>query len=320
MNDNSNENKLEQTPRKKIIKTLIAGAIVLIIIVTGFIILLNKDSQINELHVETQRLDDVIHKRDSVISELDGEISEIEQSITFIKTKREQLEFEYRESSRNRKERILEDIQLMNDLLAESEQKLEDLTKRLHDSDIEINSFKKRLAVVNSELQNQSQIVSNLKNELDKKDAMIAEMGTKVENLETVLVVQTDSLTVLTDSVERSSEMIKEMDQQLHKAYWAMGTFKELRDNNVVDREGGFLGIGKTKILKQDFNEEYFTELDIRETDIIPLNAKKAEVISDHAAKSYRFVYQDDLISYLKIEDPNEFWKRTKYAIIEVKQ
>src|SRR5690554_1176346 len=320
MNNDSGENKLEQNSRKKIIKTLIAGAIVLIIIVTGFIILLNKDTQINELHVETQRLDEVIHKRDSVISELDGAISEIEQNITFIKSKREQLEFEYRESSQNRKDRIIEDIQLMNEMLAESERKLEELNKKLHASDIEINSFKKRLSVVSSELQNQSQVVSNLKNELEKKDAMIAEMGNKVEKLETVLVVQTDSLTVLTDSVERTSEKVKQMDQQLHKAYWTMGTFKELRENNVLEREGGFLGIGKNKILKQDFNEEYFTELDIREAEIIPLNAKKAEVISDHAAKSYRFVYQDDLISYLKIEDPNEFWKRTKYAVIEIKQ
>ena len=63
MNNDSGENKLEQNSRKKIIKTLIAGAIVLIIIVTGFIILLNKDTQINELHVETQRLDEVIHSK-----------------------------------------------------------------------------------------------------------------------------------------------------------------------------------------------------------------------------------------------------------------
>lgn len=320
MNNESNENRLEQTPRKKIIKSLIAGAIILIIIITGFIILINKDTQIDELHVETHRLDEIIQQRDSVISELDGAISEIEQNITYIKTRRETLEFEYSESSKSRKDKIIDDIKLMNDLLAESEQKLEELNQKLHDSDIEISSFRKRISVISSELQSQTKIVSSLKGELEKKDAMLAEMGQKVEKLESVLVVQTDSLTALSDSVERTTLLVKEFDQQLHKAYWAMGTFKELRENNVLDREGGFLGIGKNKILKQDFNEDYFTELDIRETEIIPLNAKKAEIISDHASNSYRFVYQDDLISYLKIEDPGEFWKRTKYAIIEVRQ
>ena len=110
------------------------------------------------------------------------------------------------------------------------------------------------------------------------------------------------------------------MDHELHKAYYTHGTYKELKENDVLDREKRFLGIGKNKALKENFNEEYFTELDIRETEQIPLNAKKAKVISEHASDSYRFVYQDDLISYLKIENPDEFWKTTKYAVIEVKQ
>jgi hypothetical protein len=110
------------------------------------------------------------------------------------------------------------------------------------------------------------------------------------------------------------------MDEQLHKAYWTFGTFKELKENGVVAREGGILGIlGTNKTLNKELNHNYFTELDIRSTQTIPLYAKKAEVISEHSDSSYRFVYQDDLIAYLEIEDPNEFWKLTKYAVIEVK-
>lgn len=320
MENEVNEEKKSGKLGKSALRSIIAGAIVLIIIITGFIILLNKDSQINELQVETQNLDSVIQKRDSVINELDGAISEIEDNITFIKNKREQLEFEYKEGNQNRKEQIIEDIALMNTMLEESEKKMEELTSKLQSSEVEIQSFRKRMNILSSELKNQTQIVSNLKQELEKRDAQIADMGEKVTQLETVLVVQTDSLTTLADSVGKSSEMIKQLDQKLNKAYWALGTFKELKENNVLEREGGFLGIGKNKTLKQNFNEDYFTELDIRETEIIPLNVKKAEVISDHVSESYRFVYQDDLISYLKIENPEEFWKLTKYAVIEVKQ
>ncbi len=320
MENELNEEKKSGKFGKSALKNIVAGAIVLIIIIIGFIILLNKDSQINELQVETQNLDSVIQKRDSVINELDGAITEIEENITFIKIKREQLEFEYQEGNQDRKEQIIEDIALMNTMLEESEKKMEELTSKLQNSEVEIQSFKKRMNILTSELKNQTQVVSNLKQELEKRDAQLADMGKKVNKLETVLVVQTDSLTALNDSVGKSSELIKQLDQELHKAYWTLGTLKELKENDILVREGGFLGIGKNKTLKENFNEEYFTELDIRETELIPLNAKKAEIISEHAAESYRFVYQDDLISYLKIENPEEFWKLTKYAVIEVKQ
>ncbi len=316
----ANEEEKSGKMGKSAIKSIVAGAIILIIIITGFIILLNKDSQINELQMETQKLDSEIQKRDSVINELDGAITEIEQNISFIKNKREQLEFEYNEGSQNPKEQIIEDIALMNTLLEESEKKMDELTRKLEASEVEISSFKNRVAKLNKELQNQTQVVSTLKQELEKRDTKLAEMDERMSKLQEVLVIQTDSLSELVDSVDRSYEKIQQMDQELNKAFWVQGTFKELKENNILAREEGFLGLGKNKTLKEDFNEDYFTELDIRETEIIPLNAKNAKVISDHAVDSYRFVYQDDLIAYLKIEDPNEFWRLTKYAVIEVKQ
>lgn len=275
MENEFNKETNTQKPGKSVIKNLIAGAVILIIIITGFIILLNKDSQINELYLETQRLDSVIQKRDSVVNELDGAISEIEQNISFIKEKREQLEFEYRESSRDRKEQIIEDIALMNTMLEESEKKMTELSNRLQSSEVEIKSFKNRVAVLSNEIKNQTKVIANLRKEIDERDAMLANMNEKVTNLEHVLVVQTDSITELADSINKSNEILRQLDQDLNKAYWALGTFKELKENQVLERNGGFLGIGKNKSLKKDFNEEYFTELDIRETETIPLNAKK---------------------------------------------
>jgi hypothetical protein len=321
MENELNEGRKSDKWEKSTIRNLVTGAIIIIIIITGFVILINKDSQINELHIQTQKLDSEIVRRDSVIEILDGAISEIEQNITFIKNKREQLEFDYREGNRNQKERIIEDIALMNAMLEESEKKMDELNKQLEASNLELSSFRNRVAKLSNELKEQNLVVENLSKELKKRDYQIAEMNQKVTQLENVVLVQTDSLTALSDSIGRSTKMIQTMDRQLHKAYWTLGTFKELKENEILAKEGGFLGIvGKNKILRKNFNEEYFTELDIRETDIIPLHAKKAEVISEHSRDSYRFVYQDDQVAYLKIENPNEFWKLTRYAVIEVKQ
>jgi DNA repair exonuclease SbcCD ATPase subunit len=313
------ENKSKKW-EKSLLRNIVTGAIVLLIAITGFIIILNKDAKISELYVEKNNLSSIIETRDSVINELDGTISEIEENITFIKNKRGQLELEQQEGSPDQKKRIIEDIALMNTMLEESEKKIDELNKKLASSNVELSSFRNRIAKLTNDLKEQNEVVVQLQRELEQKDFLLAEMDTKVNEMTQEILVIYDSINVMNDSIVEKTEKLQQMDEELHKAYWTFGTFKELKENGVVTREGGILGIlGKTKALNKNLNESYFTELDIRSTQTIPLYAKKVEVISEHSDSSYHFVYQDDLIAYLEIEDPNEFWKLTKYAVIEVK-
>lgn len=317
--DFEEENKSKKW-EKSLLRNIVTGAIVLLIAITGFIIILNKDAKISELYVEKNNLNSLIETRDSVINELDGTISEIEQNITFIKNKRGQLELEQQEGSPDQKERIIEDIALMNTMLEESEKKIDELNKKLASSNVDLSSFKNRIAKLTSDLKEQNEVVVQLQRELEQKDFQLAELDMKVSEMTEEILVMNDSISVMNDSIVDKTEKLQQMDEQLHKAYWTFGTFKELKENGVITREGGILGIlGKNKTLNKNLNESYFTELDIRSTQTIPLYAKKAEVISEHSDSSYHFVYQDDLIAYLEIEDPNEFWKLTKYAVIEVK-
>jgi hypothetical protein len=314
--DEGNSKKWE----KSLLRNIVTGAIVLLVAITGFIIVLNKDAKISELYVEKNKLDAIIETRDSVINELDGTISEIEENITFIKNKRGQLELEQQEGGPDQKERIIEDIALMNTMLEESEKKIEELNEKLASSNVELSSFRNRIAKLTADLKEQNEVVVQLQRELEEKDFQLAEMDMKVNEMTQEILVMHDSISVMNDSIVEKTEKLQQMDEQLHKAYWTFGTFKELKENGVITREGGILGIlGKNKTLNKDLNENYFTELDIRSTQTIPLYAKKAEVISEHSDSSYRLVYQDDLIAYLEIEDPEEFWKLTKYAVIEVK-
>lgn len=313
------ENKSKKW-EKSLLRNIVTGAIVLLIAITGFIIVLNKDAKISELYVEKNNLNSLIETRDSVINELDGTISEIEENITFIKNKRGQLQLEQAEGGPDQKQRIIEDIALMNTMLEESEKKIEELNEKLASSNVELSSFRNRIQKLTSDLKEQNEVIVQLQRELEEKDYQIAEMDMKVNEMTQEIMIMYDSISVMNDSIADKTEKLQKMDEQLHKAYWTFGTFKELKEHGVVTREGGILGIlGKSKTLNNNLNQNYFTELDIRSTQTIPLYAKKAEVISEHSDSSYRFVYQDDLIAYLEIEDPDEFWKLTKYAVIEVK-
>jgi len=305
---------------KSFFRNVVTGAVFVILIIIGMIILISKNSQINNLVTEKTNLNSLIETRDSVINDLDGTISQIEENLTFIKDKRGQLELEQGESGPDRKERIIEDIALMNTMLEESEKKIEELNEKLASSGVEIKSFRSRISKLTNELEEQNRVIVQLQRDLEERDYQIAEMGEQVIRLETRVLGLSDTVVVMSDSIKRSNEQIDQMDRELHKAYWAFGTFKELKDNGVVTREGGLLGlVGANKTLSKDLNDQYFTELDVRHTKTIPLYVNKADVISEHSDSSYHFVYQDNKIAYLEIEDPEEFWKLTKYAVIEVK-
>ena len=312
-----NSGKSENRP---IMSSIVPGAIIVLLIMAGLFILINRNTRINRLTAEKDQLSYLIETRDSVISDLDGTISEIEQNLTFIKNKRGQLELEQQEGGPSKKEQIIKDIALMNTMLEESEKKIEELNNKLASSDVDLKSFRNRIARLTKEIDEQNRVIAGLKGEIEERDIQIAAMNEKVNILETEMIAMNDSLNIMNDVITRSSQTIEELDSELNKAYWAFGTFKELKEHGIVSRDGGILGIlGTSKSIKEDLNEDYFTELDIRNSQIIPLYTKKADVISEHADSSYQFVYEDDMVAYLEIKDPKEFWKLTKYAVIEVR-
>ena len=49
------------------------------------------------------------------------------------------------------------------------------------------------------------------------------------------------------------------------------------------------------------------------------MESKTAKIITEHPDDSYELIMEDGLISALVIEKPEEFWKISKYAVIETR-
>jgi Txe/YoeB family toxin of Txe-Axe toxin-antitoxin module len=101
----------------------------------------------------------------------------------------------------------------------------------------------------------------------------------------------------------------------MNTAYFIVGNSKDLRDKNIITKEGGFIGIGQSKQLKPDFNEDYFTRIDIRNKTTIEIPGKKVEVVSTHPPESYSISGEGDA-RILTISDYNAFWKSSKYLVV----
>jgi hypothetical protein len=107
----------------------------------------------------------------------------------------------------------------------------------------------------------------------------------------------------------------------MNKAYVVSGTYKDLKEKGLLVKEGGVLGMGKKESLQENFsNDELFTTIDITKTKTIQVNSKTAKLVTEHPTNSYELVKDDaDKIAYIAIKDPENFWKISRYAVVEVK-
>jgi chromosome segregation ATPase len=301
--------------RKRQLTTIVIAVFVVIAAVIGTVVIYNqKQAEVETLASKNTDLNELIEDRDSVVNELVTAFNEIENNLKFIKEKRKQLSIENeKEGGADKKQAIIEDINLMNKMLEESSQHISNLEKKLKDSGIKLNSFQEKIAALSQTVADQNSEIEEFQRIIEEKDFMVADLNQKVETMEFEIAKQSDTIASKLNVIEQKT-------MQLNTGHIAYGTFKELKEKGLLVREGGFLGLlGQNKTIQENFDDEYFTELNIQETKTIPLNSKKAVVVSEHPNNSYTLVEEDGLVSYLQIDNPEEFWKISKYAVIEVK-
>ena len=89
-----------------------------------------------------------------------------------------------------------------------------------------------------------------------------------------------------------------------------------MKDQKIITKK--FLQ--KTKVLEDDdFNKNYFTQIDIRTDKEIKLYSKEAKLLTAHPEGTYELKKDDKGQLTLVITNPNKFWSVSRYLVIEVK-
>lgn len=299
--------------KKQQLTTIIIAALILVVgVITSVYIYNQKENEISMLMTEKANLNQTINQKDSVLNDVEGTFAEIEDNLKLIREKRHEISLEQNEGGKNRKLAVIEDIKLMNTMIEASNKKIEELQAKLRKSGINSKALEQRIAAMTENIESQNAEIAELKKVIGEKDMNLAELNSKVEDINKVVAQKSDT-------INYKEKQIVDRVNELNTAHLAMGTFKELKEEGVLTKEGGVLGLGASKSIQENFDNKNFTTLDIRTTKTIPLHAKKARVISEHPAASYSLVQENGQIAYLEINNPEEFWKISKYAVIEVK-
>jgi len=303
---------MEMSKNTQLGAIIIVGLILIGGIFGGVHVYNQKEAEISALIVEKTYANHMIQKKDSVVNDMENTFNEIEANLKFIKEKRNQVSLVQSEGGKNRKQLLVEDVKLMDSMLAESEKKIAELEAKLKKSGMNLKAFEAKIKALNETIESQNTEIAALKKEIEGKNANIAELGTKVQKLNTDIKIQSDTINY------KQSQIIDKTNK-LNTAHFVLGTFKKLKEEGILSREGAILGIGGGKAIQGNMDAKYFTEVDIRKTKTIPLNAKKVVVISEHPSTSYKLVEEKGQIAYLEIVDPAEFWRISKYAVIQTK-
>ena len=259
--------------------------------------------------IKNDSLTSVVDNRDSSLADFINTFNEIESNLDSVAARQQIITMGtdniHGEFKGKKKEHINAQIAAINELMDRNRKEMEGLKQRLKSSGRNNALLEKT--------------IKTLTIQLSQKDYELCELNLKLDALNvkvTKLVATVDSL----DSQNYiKSLIINAQTKDMQIAYYRIGEAKELREDKIIDRKGGVLGIGRTSELSEDFNTSTFTKIDYTKTTVIPVNGDGIKIITSHPTDSYKLDKDDtkkDRTTDLVILDPVKFWSASKYLVI----
>lgn len=252
---------------------------------------------------QTDSLNDVIAQKDSEINEMMGTLNDIEEGFRLINEAENRVALLKNGEGTSKKQNLKENIQFIAERMKQNRELIAKLQKQLESSTLKGGQLKKTIDNLTAQLEEKDKQLLALREELDKKDIHISELDETIGNLNT-------NVSNLSADNQQKAETINAQDKQLNTAWYVFGTKKELKGQHIL--EGG-------KVMNGNFNKNYFTKVDIRNTTEIKLYSKSAKLLTAHPASSYSLTHDASKQYVLRITNPQIFWSTSKYLVVLVK-
>ena len=264
----------------------------------------NNKEQIAKLKTTGDSLLSLGNQKDTTLISYVKAINLIQANLAIIKGKEMLISKSSKsgmELKQNAKDQINQDINSIYQLLQKNRQIIAGLKNNLKKSNDHIAELEKMIGSLNAQIESKVADIAALKADIEKLNIKATELSTSVENLSA--------------ANQSKAQKIEEQTKAINTAYYVIGTSKELKAHNVIIKEGGFIGLGRNKKLKEDFSKEYFTRIDITTFKGLAIAKKKVSLITNHPNTSYKITgakTKDSLV----VKNPAEFWVSSKYLVI----
>lgn len=265
-----------------------------------------KEQQILDLQAKNAQLIVDAGKKDSLMNELFNAINDIERNLSDI-TAREKLitdaPVDEKRMNSDVRERIMDDIILINNLMEENKKRLASLKDQLKKSDVKIASLQ--------------ETIQTMTERIEEKEAEIVAMKDELVRLNFKITALNSTVDTLREQTSSQSKVISQQDAligEMNTIWYVVGDKKELTDKGIIVKAGGLFS--GDMMMSEMINPEYFTTADMRNISQISFEAKKADLVTVHPEGTYEFIIENEMITGLKILNSGEFWKSSRFLVV----
>lgn len=232
-------------------------------------------------------------------------INEIEMALQTVREAEGIMMMENQEGNSNYAEAQIEAI---DRTIQQNKAKIAELEKQLAAAGSKSKELNATINRLKNELNEKDTYINNLREELNISKVQIAELADSVANLNTDI----DNLNVQT---AMQSATIKQQDIVLNTVYYIAATSEKLAANHMIHQGGLF----SSDQVTGNVDMSMMTVADKRDLKVLPLNSRKAKILTNHPESSYQLTKGGDKNLSLVIVDPEAFWSISNYLIISIK-
>ena len=254
----------------------------------------SKDKELNFLEFDKLNNDSIVNQYALYIQRIKNNINEINNQESIINNAKSKKEF-YKADTTN----IINAIKIMSEKLIENESMISELNNAVKLEKNKNSQFATRVTELSTEVAKSNREIYFLREELYSLNS---------------------SFEAIFNKYNEQNKKISFLNNKLNEIAYVIGTKSELLDNGVLTKSGGLIGLGKSRKLNSDFKTNYFTFSTKQDLKSIVLGFKSVKLMTPHPSESFKITKNtNELIDSLLIFDVENFWKNSKFLVLEVK-
>ena len=240
-------------------------------------------------------------------------INEIEEALESVRAAEGIIMVENQEGNTNQ---AVSQINAIQQTLQENRNKINDLEKRLAEQGSKSKALAQTVNRLKAQLEEKDNFIASLKRELQQSQAQISDLNNQVADLNDDIITLSDNIENLNVQNAAQQATIESQDAALNTVWVCVATAQTLKDKGIITQGGLFQ---PSVLSKQGFDKNQFTQGNKRELSTIPLNTRRANIMSNHPEGSYELVENEDGALVLNINDKDTFWSVSNYLVVSIK-
>lgn len=280
----------------------------IVIIVAGIIMMAacqNQNESQTRLQQQVDSLQTIVDDKDAELNDIIATMTEVQTGIRRIAEAEGRVTVaDGNQESASSRAIIRDNMEYICEAMQQNRELVAQLREKLNASRFRGNKLQALVDGLQTQVERQNLSIQELQASLAEKDSTILVQGMRIDSL-------SQSVSNLTEISKEQAGTMARQEKQINSAWFVYGTKAELKEQGIL-KSGDVLK-------DNDFNKDYFTEIDIRHVKNIKTYSKSAKLLTTHPDGSYILSKDGEGCYELHISNPNHFWSVSKYLVMQVK-